>query len=126
MDSYADSEFYKNTFKSVTIPDNELEQKLYMASRHIDSLTFNRIVGKGFPMLTSFQQEIVQMVCCKMADFEYENSDMINSVLQSYSVNGVSMQFGNSWNVKVVSGIVVQSETYQYLSQTGLCSLGLR
>lgn len=33
------------------------------------------------------------------ADFEYENADEINTILSSYSINGVSAQFGSSWNV---------------------------
>ena len=30
---------------------------LFPASRHIDSLTYNRIVGQGFSNLTPFQQD---------------------------------------------------------------------
>ena len=60
-----------------------------------------------------------------MADFEYENEDMINCVLQNYAVNGVSMQFGSSWNVLVQNGIAVKRDTYRVLWQTGLCCLSL-
>lgn len=60
-----------------------------------------------------------------MADFEYENEDMINCVLQNYAVNGVSMQFGSSWNVLVQNGIAVKRDTYQVLCQTGFCCLSL-
>lgn len=40
------------------------EIKLREASRHIDTLTFNRIVDAGFGSLTEFQREIVKEVCC--------------------------------------------------------------
>lgn len=123
---YVSPDYYKNIYKGNTVPDESLETALKTASRHIDSLTYNRIVGRGISALTEFQQEIIQEVCCEMADFEYDNAELIDSVLQSYSINGVSMDFGNSWNVKVVSGIAVRSDTYQKLQQTGLCCPVLR
>ena len=59
------------------IPEEELQDAIYDASRHIDSLTFNRIIGKGYANLTEFQQEILERVCLKQMDFEYENSDVL-------------------------------------------------
>lgn len=120
---YASKEHYLSEHNS--IPEEQIEQRLKQASRHIDSLTFNRIVGKGFDNLTDFQKGIIADICCDMANFEYENEDMINSVLQNYSINGVSMQFGSSWNVLVQNGIAVKRDTYQVLCQTGLCCLGV-
>ena len=108
-----------------TIPAEELCRRLRTASRHIDSLTYNRIVGQGFSNLTEFQQEIIREVCCRQAEFEYENADMINIVLSSYSINGVSMQMDHSWNVFTGKGVVMKRDTYELLSQTGLCCLGL-
>ena len=60
--------------------DENIEKYLIQASRHIDSLTFNRIVARGFENLTEFQQEIIKTVCFDMANFDYENADLINSV----------------------------------------------
>ena len=91
------------------------------ASRHIDSLTYNRIVGQGFSNLTPFQQEIIQEVICLQADFEYENADEIDTILQGYSINGVSAQFGSSWNVFTEKGVAMRRDVYALLSQTGLC-----
>lgn len=104
------------------IPAEELENQLKQASRHIDILTFNRIQGRGISNLTAYQQELVKDVCCQMAGFEYDNADMINSVLQSYGINGVSMQFGNTWNMQLINGVAVKSDTYAELNMTGLCS----
>lgn len=123
--SYATSEDYKEIFKGKTIPNDELERQLRNASRHIDSLTYNRIVGQGFSNLTEFQQEIIKEVCCMQAEFEYENADVINSILSSYSINGVSMQIDKSWNVYTGKGVVMKRDTYELLSQTGLCCLRL-
>lgn len=55
------------------------------------------------------------------ADFEYENADEINNVLSSYSINGVSMSFGSSWNVFTDKGIAMKRDVYTMLCQTGLC-----
>lgn len=120
-ESYASKEYYLDAFQGMEIPEADVEKKLMQASRHIDSLTYNRIVGRGIAYLTEFQQDIIREVCCEMAEFEYENSDVIQSVLQNYSINGVSMSFGNSWNVRIISGVAVKADTYDKLSQTGLC-----
>jgi phage gp36-like protein len=125
---YADAEYYINTYKGITIPGESLEKALKNASRHIDTLTYNRIVGRGFDNLTQFQQNMIKEVCCQMADFETENEEVLNSILQSYSVNGVTMTFGgNSWNVKVQNGVAIKADLYELLQQTGLCcrSLGV-
>lgn len=112
---------YKDSYKGKTIPDTELEKYLKQASRHIDSLTYNRIVGRGFSNLTAFQQDLIKEVCCEQAEFEYENKEIFDMVLQGYSINGVSMNFGDSWNVKIQKGIPVKRDVYEKLSQTGLC-----
>lgn len=108
-----------------TIPAADRERYLENASRHIDSLTFNRIVRIGFDNLSAFQQEIVKKVCFDMANFEYENADALSSPLSGYSINGVSMQFGSGMNVASVGGITVRRDTYETLIQTGLCYRGL-
>ena len=94
---------------------------LRQASRHIDSLTYNRIVGAGFENLTPFQQEIIKETVCRQAQFEHENEDLISAVLSSYSINGVSMQFGSTWNISVENGVAIQRDLLGFLSQTGLC-----
>ena len=102
------------------------EPDLRQASRHIDSLTYNRIVAAGFDNLTEFQKEIIREVCCRQAQFEVENADAISSILSSYSINGVSMQFGESWNVFTQHGVAMRRDVYSLLQQTGLCCRLLR
>lgn len=123
--SYVDEKEY-HEYGCNVIPEGELVKVLRTASRHIDTLTFNRIIGKGFSNLTEFQQTIIKEVCCELADFEYDNADMINSVLQSYGINGVSMTFGEGWNMVLQNGIAIRRELYERLSQTGLCTARLR
>lgn len=118
---YVDLNYYKNIFKGNVIPDEEVEKQLRQASRHIDSLTYNRIVGRGFSGLTAFQQDVIKEVVCLQAEFEYENADELETILSSYSINGVSAQFGNSWNVFTEKGIAMKRDVYTMLCQTGLC-----
>lgn len=118
---YVSKEEYKDSYNGSVIPGGELEGALRQACRHIDSLTFNRIVAAGFDNLTAFQQETIKEVVCMQADFEYENADEINTILSSYSINGVSAQFGSSWNVFMEKGIAMKRDVYSLLTQTGLC-----
>lgn len=120
-EAYATSEYYKNEYPGELIPEGQLKKALRQASRHVDALTFNCIVGRGFFSLTEYQQEIIREVVCQQADFETENADMIASVLSSYSINGVSMQFGSAWNVFTDKGVAMRRDTYAMLQQTGLC-----
>lgn len=123
MISYATLDYYTNTYDGSIVPEERLGKALRQASRHIDSLTYNRIIGQGFFNLTEFQQEIIKEVVCQQADFEVENEDEINTVLSSYSINGVSAQFGSSWNVFADKGIAMKRDVYALLCQTGLCCL---
>lgn len=118
---YVDLNYYINAFKGNIIPNEETEKQLKQASRHIDSLTYNRIVGRGFSNLTVFQQDVIKEVVCLQAEFEYENADELETVLSSYSINGVSAQFGSSWNVFTEKGIAMKRDVYTMLCQTGLC-----
>lgn len=88
------------------------------AAEHIDTLTFNRI--KDFNSLTEFQQRIIRRVHNRLTAYERENEDILDSQLQSYSLNGVSMSFNNQ-SVKHVCGVAIPSELYSLLVSTGLC-----
>ena len=122
---YADLEYYRNTYGG-KLPDEEVEKALKQASRHIDILTYRRIAGVGFENLTPFQQETVKEVACMMADFESVNASMINSLINSYSINGASISFsGESANCQLVKGVVIQRDVYETLSLTGLTCLSL-
>ena len=124
---YADYEYYSTEYKG-TMPEEEAVKALKQASRHIDKLTYNRMVGDEFDWLTVFQQDIRKETACMMADFESANASMINSLINSYSINGASINFsGENANCQLVNGVVVQKDVYAYLSQTGLTcrSLGV-
>ena len=123
---YAGIEYYKNTYKG-NLEGADAEKALEKASRHIDTLTYNRIVEIGFDNLTEYQQGIIKECECLMADWETENTDCINSMLSSYSLNGASMSFtGQSASATVVSGVAVSREIYSHLQKCGLCTKSLR
>ena len=123
---YADIEYYRNTYNG-TLEDADAEKALQQASRHIDTLTYNRIEGIGFENLTVFQQGVIKECACLMADWEIENADYINSILSSYSLNGASMSFGGAGSsATVVSGVAVSRDIYAHLQKCGLCTRVLR
>ena len=123
---YVDFEYYKNTYKG-TLEDADIEKALKKASMHIDTLTYNRIVGIGFENLTEFQQGIIKECVCLMAEWEHENAEYIDSLLSSYSLNGASMSFtGNSASAVVTNGVAVSRDIYSHLQKCGLCVRTIR
>lgn len=127
MNIYADKDYYKNEYKGSSLSnEDELNKYLQQATDDINSLTFNRIVRKGFENLTVLQKDIIQRVCCQFADFKFENADVIESILSSYSINGVSQSFGNNLNVKIIEGIAIPFRLYKLLGQTGLTCKNMR
>lgn len=123
---YASVEYYKTTYRG-NLEDESIEKTLQQASRHIDTLTYNRIVAIGFDNLTDYQQGIIKECECLMADWEYDNADYINSMLSSYSLNGASMSFsGSSANAFVTNGVAVSRDIYSHLQKCGLCTKSLR
>ena len=123
---YASVEYYKTTYKG-NLEDESIDKALQHASRHIDTLTYNRIVAIGFDNLTEYQQGIIKECACLMADWETENKDYINSMLSSYSLNGASMSFsGNSASAVVTNGVAVSRDIYSHLQKCGLCTRSLR
>ncbi len=118
---YADIAYYQDEYLGTLIKNEDnLERALKRASRHIDTLTFNRINAIGYDNLTDFQKDILKEVVCLQADFEVENADELASVLSSYSINGVSASFGASWNVVTQQGVAMKRDVYALLAQTGL------
>ena len=48
---YSTTEYYTDVYGGSLIPGEKLLGLLRQASRHVDSLTFNRISGGDFPLL---------------------------------------------------------------------------
>lgn len=111
---YADADYYKNTFKGTVIPDEDLDNKLELASDDIDSLAYNRITAAGFQNLTLFQQDKIKKAVCLQAEFIYQYGDYFNLPVSSYTASSISLDFGSNDGVKVPDTVL------NYLKQTGL------
>lgn len=119
---YADATFYYEQYKGNALDPDTMEKNLEDASTDIDALTYYRINHIGWDELTDFQKEQIQRVCCKQADFRATNADIFESPLDSYSINGVAMKFGNSSYYGIYSGIPMENTTYKMLLATGLAT----
>lgn len=117
MNQYATSEYYKGSFEGKTIPDDELNKCLKLASEKIDTLTFNRIVYIGFENLTNFQKQHIQDAVCYQAEYIYENG-VEPSNLKSYSVLDISISMDEKSSKSAKYG--ASAIAYDLLEKTGL------
>ena len=97
---------------------------IYRAEKMIDVITHNRIHAVGWENLTPHQQNTIRECAVEIIQFLYENKDMIETPLASYSVNGVSMQFMFNSTVYSQGGVIMPLTTYARLMSTGLCYAG--
>lgn len=114
--SYVDSTYYKDSFKGIIIPEEEIENKLSRASDQIDTLTYNRIVGIGFDNLTEFQKDKVKKAICIHAEFIEQYGAYIDTPLSGFSAGSTSISF----DTNKINGISTTQEVLNYLKQTGL------
>ena len=120
MSVYATPEDFTQLFPDAVISELNLRK----ASRDVDVLTFNKIHTIGFDHLTEYQKEMIKEVVCEHASFLAENEDMLETYLSSYGINGVSMSFGDTWNLKVQDGVAIKQSLYRRLVSTNLCWRG--
>lgn len=119
--AYADYAYYAGEYGGEADYD-EMVPLLESASDTIDKLTFGRIAVAGFDNLTGFQQAKIKRACCLQADFMLDNADALDSSIESYAINGVSMTFGNPALYSVVGGLPVCNAALALLRATGLAS----
>ena len=121
---YAEIIDYYQMYPDDDIAESELLSALSAAQRDVDSMTYNRIRAIGFDRLTAFQQQMIKSAVCEQAKFRCVYADLLESPLQSYSINGVSIQFGGTALVEY-GGIKTTAHAAGLLRQTGLCYAGL-
>lgn len=114
--SYVDKTYYKDNFGGMILSEEQIENKLERASDQVDTLTYNRINGKGFDNLTKFQQDKVKKAVCIHAEFIEQYGEYINLPLSGFSAGSTSVSF----NANKVNGITTTQEVLNYLKQTGL------
>lgn len=118
---YADYAYYEQTYGG-TAAEEDITPKLQAASDAIDVLTFSRINAIGWEKFTKFQQDKILRACCIQADFLFENADAVESAMTHYSINGVTMEFGNASLYQVIDGTAISNAAYSLLKLTGLAS----
>ena len=101
-------------------PQGVIAPLLQRASDDCDALTFGRVAHLGFDNLTEFQQAQIKAFCCEQADFLEANADAVESAMEAYAINGVSMKFGNAALYSVRSGLPVSNRAWALLEATGL------
>lgn len=121
---YANYAYYKDTYGGTLLTDENASHFLSLASRQANNLCRGKIEGIGFNKLSLFRQESIKEVVCQQAEFLFENESMLSTYMNSYAINGVSMQFGNSWNLYTENGVAIPKAVYQTLLRTGLCYRG--
>lgn len=113
--SYVDNTYYQEVFGGEILQDN-IDRKLNRSSEQIDTLTYNRIVSKGFYNLTEFQQDKLKNAICIHAEFIEQYGAYIDIPLSGFSAGSTSVSF----NANKVNGITTTQEVLNLLKQTGL------
>lgn len=62
--------------------------------------------------MSEYQRNVIIECCCKIIKFYSDNGDFLESALNSYSINGVSMQFSANANICVSNGCILPSNVY--------------
>lgn len=114
--SYVDSTYYRETFGGSILTEEHIENKLDRSSDQIDTLTYNRIIGKGFDNITEFQQDKVKKAICIHAEFIEQYGSYIDMPLSGFSAGSISVSF----NAQKINGITTTQEVINLLKQTGL------
>jgi len=128
MSQYATSEYYTDTFKGTLLPQNDVDRYLQEASEKIDSITFNRIVARGFDNLTKFQQEKVQRAVCYQAEYILNNgyNDEDKEDIASYSVLDISVNVKTDSEKTQAEKECMSEKAYDLINKTGLATKGFR
>ena len=124
MFAYATPDDYARYCPGGTISGDKLDAALERASSQIDALCYGRIRRAGFDNLTEFQQDCIRRATCLHAEFLSAYADALESPLQSYGINGVSMTFDAN-RVRQQGGVTTSGEVYGLLLQNGLAHRGV-
>lgn len=115
--SYVDYEYYKNTFGG-SLEETEAIRLLEESSDDVDKLTYGRIRKKGFNNLTEFQHDRIKKAICYHVEFIGKYGEYINMPITGFTAGDISMNFKKQNETAV--GILADTRTIDYLSQTGL------
>lgn len=121
MNQYVNTEYYISSFGGKEIETEHVDKYLKLAQEKIDSITYNRIVAKGFDNLTEFQQECVRKAVCYQAEYYFENGINSLSSVSSYSVLDISVNVDNTKQTEAQKHDMNEF-AYTNIEKTGLTS----
>lgn len=122
--AYATYEEYVRLVPDGALREDEAQAALERASRQVDAFCFGRIRAIGFERLSGFQQDCIRQAVCLHAEFLARYGDALESPLQSYGINGVSMTF-DAERIANQGGVSTSGEVASLLLQTGLAHRGI-
>lgn len=93
-----------------------------IALMNLNNISFCKLENST---LTPYQSVTVTEIACKYADWIDENSDFVNRVIDSYSINNVSVNYANSSTVMMVGGCIIPKHLYSRFLSTNLGRLVL-
>lgn len=125
---YSSIDYYRNTYNGTAIEsDSDILRFLEDASLKIDILTYNRIRKLGIENCSEWEQEIIKKVECIIADFYFKNSSDLETIINTYSINGVSIKYGETnANITNVNGVTIPRFAYELLNMTRFTCLVMR
>lgn len=118
MFTYADVNYYCNTYAGNIADKAQIENNLLLATCDIDRLTFSRIKKIGFDNLSREKQELIKRACCMQADYCF-GSEENNNNISSYTAGNVSVSYDTTRRTTVQIENVSKS-AYKLLKAAGL------
>lgn len=119
--TYADYEFYSETYKGNLLSEDTAEVWLTRASDAVNRATRSRITDE----MTEFQTLRIKYAVCLTADYLTTLGDSASAgTVASYSIGDVSLSFDDN-DKACISKYGIPQRAYEELIQTGLLYTGV-
>jgi hypothetical protein len=113
MNLYTSEDYFINNYGEKVIPLDLLERYIKKASREIDLYVIHPICG----ILSNDEEEIIENTCCELMIFLYTNRQVQQSILKSFSINGVSGEFSDEDYKNGKNNILNQLELTRFMDR---------
>lgn len=120
-----DLEYYFNVYNGTVLPNDDSALKaLNKSFRQINILCKNKLASGYVDGLDENIQTAVKNIVCEQAEFNTENSDIINAALEKYTINGVTIEYATNQQIANINGIFINQTLFSELSLYGLTYRG--
>lgn len=125
--AYIDTDYYKNTYKGVEVPEDDLERYINRASDVIDQITRHVLSGVEFNRLAEFIQTQVKKACAAQVEFYAINGGdaEINAGADYSNFSVGKFQYSKGGKSKNLQADRISPTVWSYLAHTGLLYKGL-